>query len=31
MQLGNVLVVAGVAAFTRRFRLVVNLAMAGFG
>ena len=34
MQLGNVLVVpvvAGVAALTRRFRLAVNLAMAGFG
>ncbi|HKQ00213.1 MAG TPA: phosphatase PAP2 family protein [Actinomycetes bacterium] len=34
MQLGNVLVVpvvAGVAAFTRRFRLAVNLALAGFG
>jgi membrane-associated phospholipid phosphatase/predicted Ser/Thr protein kinase len=34
MQLGNVLVVpvvAGVAALTRRFRLAVNLAVAGFG
>jgi membrane-associated phospholipid phosphatase/predicted Ser/Thr protein kinase len=34
MQLGNVLVVpvvAGVAAFTRRFRLAVNLVVAGFG
>jgi hypothetical protein len=34
MQLGNVLVVpvvAGLAALTRRFRLAVNLAMAGFG
>jgi glycosyltransferase 2 family protein len=34
MQLGNVLVVpvvVGVAAFTRRFRLAVNLAVAGFG
>ena len=34
MQLGNVLVVpvlAGVAALTRRYRLAVNLAVAGFG
>jgi undecaprenyl-diphosphatase len=34
MQLGNVLVVpvvAGLAALTRRFRLAVNLAVAGFG
>ena len=34
MQLGNVLVVpvvVGLAAFTRRFRLAVNLAVAGFG
>jgi len=34
MQLGNVLVVpvvVGVAAFSRRFRLAVNLAVAGFG
>jgi glycosyltransferase 2 family protein len=34
MQLGNVLVVpvvVGVAAFTRRIRLAVNLAVAGFG
>src|SRR4029450_12369584 len=34
MQLGNVLVVpvvAGIAALTRRFRLAVNLAVAGFG
>jgi membrane-associated phospholipid phosphatase len=34
MQLGNVLVVpvlAGVAALTRRYRLAVNLAAAGFG
>jgi glycosyltransferase 2 family protein len=34
MQLGNVLVVpvvVGVAAFTRRLRLAVNLAVAGFG
>jgi glycosyltransferase 2 family protein len=34
MQLGNVLVVpvlVGVAALTRRFRLAVNLAVAGFG
>ena len=34
MQLCNVLVVpllAGVAALTRRFRLAVNLAVAGFG
>jgi len=34
MQLGNVLavpVLAGVAALTRRYRLAVNLAVAGFG
>jgi glycosyltransferase 2 family protein len=34
MQLGNVLVVpvlVGVAALTRRYRLAVNLAVAGFG
>jgi undecaprenyl-diphosphatase len=34
MQLGNVLVVpvvVGLAALTRRFRLAVNLAVAGFG
>ena len=34
MQLGNLLVVpvlAGVAALTRRYRLAVNLAVAGFG
>src|SRR6266545_4205324 len=34
MQLGNVLVVpvlAGAAALTRRYRLAVNLAVAGFG
>jgi membrane-associated phospholipid phosphatase/predicted Ser/Thr protein kinase len=34
MQLGNVLavpVLAGIAAVTRRFRLAVNLAVAGFG
>jgi membrane-associated phospholipid phosphatase len=34
MQLGNVLVVpvvAGVAGLTRRYRLAVNLAVAGFG
>ena len=34
MQFGNVLVVpvlAGVAALTRRYRLAVNLAVAGFG
>jgi glycosyltransferase 2 family protein len=34
MQLGNVLAVpvaAGIAALTRRYRLAVNLALAGFG